>query len=80
MEVLNGKFEQADDFFGVSIQLLAEYRWIFQSRNTDILADHILDRIPENWIAVFQLDSIDNIELAVKGETKVSFLCWILKK
>ncbi len=73
MEALNGKFEQADDFFGESVQLLSEYPWIYNCRNTDILTNHILKRIPDNWIPVFQLDALENIQMAIKGDTKVNF-------
>lgn len=71
MEVLSGKFEREEDYFGEILQLLTNYQWIYKTRNTDILVDSILNCVPENWIPILQLKYLDNIELAIKGESKV---------
>jgi hypothetical protein len=71
MEFLNGQFERDDIFFGEIVKLLSDFSWIYKSRNTDILADGILNCIPNSWIPIFQLNFLDNIQMAIKGETKV---------
>jgi hypothetical protein len=71
MEFLNGQFEREDIFFGEIVQLLSNFNWIYKSRNTDILADEILNCIPKSWIPIFQLNYLDNIQVAIKGEAKV---------
>ncbi len=71
MEFLNGQFEREDIFFGEMVQLLSNFNWIYKSRNTDILADDILNCIPKSWIPIFQLNCLDNIQMAIKGETQV---------
>lgn len=71
MEFLNGQFERDDVFFGEMVQLLSNFNWIYKSRNTDILADGILNCIPKSWIPIFQLNCLENIQMAIIGETIV---------
>ena len=71
MEFLNGQFERDDVFFGEMVQLLSNFNWIYKSRNTDILADGILNCIPKSWIPIFQLNCLENIQMAINGETIV---------
>lgn len=71
MEFLNGQFERDDVFFGEIVQLLSNFNWIYKSRNTDILADGILNCIPKSWIPIFQLNCLENIQMAINGETIV---------
>ena len=71
MEFLNGQFERDDVFFCEMVQLLSNFNWIYKSRNTDILADGILNCIPKSWIPIFQLNCLENIQKAINGETIV---------
>ena len=71
MEFLNGQFEHDDIFFGEIVKLLSNFNWIYKSRNTDILTDGILNYIPKSWIPIFQLNCLENIQMAIRGETIV---------
>ena len=71
MEALQGTFESERVYFNEVLQLLMKYRWIYKCRNTDILIGDVLGCIPSHWIPVLQLDCLDNIDKATRGETEV---------
>lgn len=71
MDIINGPFAECGEFFDDVLKLLSDYRWIYEFRNTDLLVHRVLERVPKHWIPILQLESLHNIQTALKGESQV---------
>lgn len=69
MEVTNAHFENDEAFFVDMQKLMTDFPWIYESRNTDLLVENVLDRVPAHWITVFH--SAEHVRLAVNNDIQV---------
>lgn len=71
MEQLNGPFADASDYFEQVVDFLSSYQWIYENANTDILLQHVPERVPIEWSSFLNFNHLLEIEQAIGGHCPV---------